>query len=75
MVCIYEITFALKWDFAEKGWIEEKEKVAGNEDALQAVERLKTEKLAKHWHSQETKITYIPQGFRLRGVTLLAQAP
>lgn len=74
MKCIYEIKYEVQWTSLEpKHWTEESLRVLSDEDALEAVNKAKEAALAQH-RLDDTGRECRCTGFRLRGVTLVADA-
>ena len=74
MRCIYEIRYEQQWESCEPSqWLEQTVRVLADEDAQQAVDRARKAAMENHRlddNGRESKCT----GFRLRGVSLVAQA-
>lgn len=74
MQCIYEIRFEVTWESLQPGtWTEQVLKVTSEADAQAATDKARESALAQHRlddNGREIKCS----GFRLRGVSLIAQA-
>lgn len=70
---IYEIKFQEKWS-GSRDWITDTNKVLANGDAQKAVDKLRRERLAAQYKTDEGKLCKCV-GFRLTSVQVLAEAP
>jgi hypothetical protein len=74
MKCIYEIRYELQWESSEPShWEEQAVRVLSGDDAQQAVDTARAAALEQHRlddNGRESKCI----GFRLRSVSMIAQA-